>query len=206
MKLYYSPAACSLAVHIAAREAGIRFDLVKVDLLKHRLETGEPLTSVNRKNVVPVLELDSGERLTEAAVILQWLADKAGDRDLLPAPGSLERVRVQEWLNFVATELHKSFSPWLWHPETEEGTKKTVRERLAARFAILDEELSGRDYLTGDRFTVADAYAFTIVNWSNLLNVDLKPYANLRAYMDRVAARPAVRQAMSAEGLLKEAA
>lgn len=206
MKLYFAPGACSLAVHIIAREAGIAVDLVKVDLARHRLGSGEPLATVNRKNYVPALELDNGEILTEAAPLLQWLADLSGDRDLLPAHGTLDRFRVQEWLNFIATELHKSFSPWLWHPETEEATKKAVHAKLAARFAILEDRLGKGPFLAGERFTVADAYAFTIVSWSNLLRVDLEPFPRLAAYLRRIAARPAVREAMLAEGLLKEAA
>ncbi|MBZ6076338.1 glutathione transferase GstA [Microvirga puerhi] len=205
MKLYYAPGACSLAVHIVAREAGTPVDLVKVDLKAHKLENGADLASVNPKNAVPAIALDNGEVLTEAAVLVQWVAEQAGKSDLLPAAGTMARFRVQEWLNFVATELHKGFSP-LWHPETEEGTKRAAREKLASRFAQLDERLGRSAYLAGEHFTVADAYAFTIVNWSHFLNVDLKPFPRLSAYLDRIAARPAVREALMAEGLLKKAA
>ncbi|MCB8820112.1 glutathione transferase GstA [Microvirga rosea] len=205
MKLYYSPGACSLAVHIVAREAGTPIDLVKVDLPKHKLETGADFAAVNPKNYVPAVELDTGDVLTEASVLVQWVAEQAGNTALLPAAGTMERFRVQEWLNFIATELHKTFS-WLWHPETEEGTRKTVRGKLAARFAQLDERLGRSPYLAGDHFTVADAYAFTIVNWANFLQVDLKPFPHLSDYLNRVAARPAVRAALTAEGLLKQAA
>ncbi|AWM87648.1 glutathione transferase GstA [Microvirga sp. 17 mud 1-3] len=206
MKLYYAPGACSLAVHIVARETDIPLDLAKVDLARHRTDTGADLATVNPKNVVPALALDNGEALTEAAVILQWLAERAGRSDLLPAVGTLERYRVLEWLNFVATELHKGFSPWLWHSDTAEATKKAVHTKLALRFGFMEERLGTSPYLAGDDFTVADAYAFTILNWSHMLNVDLGPFPRLRAYLDRIASRPAVREAMQAEGLLKQAA
>jgi glutathione S-transferase len=206
MKLYYAPGACSLAPHIVAREAGVPVDLVKVDLVKHRLEDGSDYKAVNPRGYVPLVELEDGERFTEAAVIVQLLAERGRNPDLLPPAGSRERLRVQSWLNFIATELHKTFSPWLWHKETAESTQQAAKAKLAARFAELDRLLAGQPYLTGEKFTVADAYAFTIVNWSNFLKVDLTPYPNLSAFLDRVAARPAVQEALHAEGLLKRAA
>ena len=206
MKLYYAPGTCSLAPHIVAREAGLPIDLVKVDIFTHRTVDGADYLAINPRGYVPLLELDDGERVTEAAVLVQFLADEAGATDLLPPAGTRERLRVQGWLNFVATELHKTFSPWLWHKETAESTKAAARAKLALRFAEMDRVLADRPYLTGERFTVADAYAFAIANWSNYLAVDLRPYPNLSAFLDRVAARPAVREAMSAEGLLKKAA
>ncbi|MDF2763825.1 MAG: glutathione transferase GstA [Rhodospirillales bacterium] len=206
MKLYYAPGACSLAPHIVAREAGVPVDLVKVDLVKHRLEDGSDYKVVNPRGYVPLVELEDGERFTEAAVIVQLLAERGRNPDLLPPAGSRERLRVQSWLNFIATELHKTFSPWLWHKETAESTQQAAKAKLAARFAELDRLLAGQPYLTGDKFTVADAYGFTIVNWSNFLKVDLNPYPNLSAFLDRVAARPAVQEALRAEGLLKRAA
>ena len=205
MKLYYSPGACSLAPHIVAREAGLAIDLVKVDLATHRTETGEDYFKINPRGYVPALEID-GELHTEVAALVQYLAEQAPASTLLPPAGTMERFRVQQWLTFVSSELHKTFSPWLWHAETAESTKQAAREKLAVRFAELDRHLADRPYLTGDTFTVADAYAFTIVNWSNFLKIDLKPYPNLSAFMARVAARPKVREALKAERLLAAAA
>jgi glutathione S-transferase len=206
VKLYHSPAACSLAAHIVAREAGVPIELVKVDLSTHRLDDGTDYYTINPRGYVPLLELDDGTRLTEVSAIVQYLADLAPEAQLLPPPGTLERVKVQQWLTFVSSELHKAFSPWLWHKETAESTKKDVLSRLARHFAELDRLLSQQPYLTGGRFTVADAYAYTIVNWANYLMVSLKPYPALVAYLARVAARPRVEQALVAEGLVKKAA
>jgi glutathione S-transferase len=206
MKLYYAPGACSLAPHIVAREAGLQLDLIKVDLMRHKLEDGSDYKAVNPRGYVPLLQLEDGERLTEAAVLVQFLAERGRNPDLLPPAGTRDRLRVQQWLNFIATELHKTFSPWLWHKETAESTKEAARAKLATRFAELDGVLEKQPYLTSERFTVADAYAFVIVNWSNFLGLDLRPYPNLSMFLDRVAARPAVREALSAEGLLKKAA
>ncbi len=203
MKLHYFPVACSLAVHIALREAGLAFELSKVDLFAHRLEGGAPLSDVNPKNYVPALETDDGAVLTEAAAILQWVAEQAPDRQLLPAAGTMELQRAREWLNFIATELHKGFSPWLWHKETEKATRAQVIDKLNTRFALVERQLSGRRYLLGDSFGVVDAYLFTILNWADVLHVDIKAYPAIRAYLGRVAARPAVRDALVAEGLAK---
>ena len=205
MKLYYSPGACSLAPHIVAREAGLAIDLVKVDLATHRTEAGEDYFAINPRGYVPALEID-GELHTEVAALVQYLAEQAPASGLLPPAGTMERFRVQQWLVFVASELHKTFSPWLWHAETAESTSQAARAKLAVRFAELDRHLAERAYLTGDSFTVADAYAFTIVNWSNFLKIDLKPYRNLSAFMTRVAARPKVRDALKAERLIAAAA
>lgn len=205
MKLYYSPGACSLAPHIVAREAGLAVDLVKVDLMTHKTETGADYFRINPRGYVPALEID-GELHTEVAALVQYLAEQAPASKLLPPAGTMERFRVQQWLTFVSSELHKTFSPWLWHAETAESTKQAAREKLATRFAELDRHLADRAYLMGDSFTVADAYAFTIVNWSNFLKIDLKPYPNLSAFMARVAARPKVREALKAERLVAAAA
>jgi glutathione S-transferase len=205
MKLYYAPGACSLAPHIVAREAGLKLDLDRLDFATRRTEGGEDFSAVNPKGYVPALRLDSGEVLTEVATLVQYLADQAPRSDLAPAAGTMERYRLQEWLTFVSTEIHKGFGP-LWKPDTPEAMKDIVRANLAKRFAYLDGELADRPYLTGERFTAADAYLFTVVNWTNVHAIDLKPYPNLKAFMDRVAARPAVRQALEAEGLLKQAA
>lgn len=206
MKLYYSPGACSLAVHIALREAGIPFELVRVDLHSHTLDDGTDYYTINPRGYVPLLELADGTRITEAAAILQYVAELAPAAQLLPAAGTVERVQALSWLTFVSSELHKGFSPWLWHKETADSTKRAVRERLARHFEELDRLLAQQPYLLGERFSVADAYAFTIVSWSNLLLVDLKPYPALGAFLTRVAARPRTRQALETEGLIKKAA
>jgi glutathione S-transferase len=206
MKLYYAPGACSLAPHIVAREAGVPVELIKVDLAKHRLADGSDYKEINPRGYVPLLELEDGERFTEAAVLVQLLAERGSNPDLLPAADTREHWRVQSWLNFIATELHKTFSPALWHKETAESTQAAAKAKLATRFAELDLLFAKQPYLTGERFTVADAYAFTIVNWSNFLGIDLKPYPNLSAFLDRVAARQKVAEALSAEGLRKRAA
>ena len=205
MKLYYAPGACSLAPHIVAREAGLRLDLEKVDLGSGRTETGAAFAEINPKGYVPALELDTGEVLTEVTALVQYLADQAPGSGLAPAAGTTERYRLLEWLGFISTEIHKGFGP-LWKPDTPDTAKTIARNNLAKRFAYLDGRLAGGAFLLGDRFTVADAYLFTVTSWTNFHAIDLSPYPNLKAYMGRVAARPKVREAMNAEGLLKEAA
>jgi glutathione S-transferase len=202
MKLYYAPGACSLAVHIALREAGVRFDLAKVDLATHTLVDGASYLPISPRGYVPLLEFDDGTRHTEAAALLQHVADLDTSQALIGAAGTPRRLAVIEWLSFVGTELHKVFSPWLWHKETADSTRAAVKEKLAVRFAELDRHLSTRDWLTGP-FSVADAYAYTIVNWSNFLGVSLKAYPHLQAYLARVAARPHVHAALQVEGLVK---
>lgn len=203
MNLYYSPAACSLAPHIVAREAGLPVELVRVDLATHRTGTGEDYRAISPRGYVPLLELDDGTRLTEVAVLVQVLADMMPGAGLLPPAGTIDRVHVQGWLNFVATELHKAFSPWLWHKETAAETQRAVRDKLAVRFAEIERHLADRPFLLGDRFTVADAYAFTIIRWSRMLDVDLTPFPAIETYLARIAARPAVQDAMMAEGLIR---
>jgi glutathione S-transferase len=205
MKLYYSPGACSLAPHIVAREASLTIDLVKVDPAAHKAETGGDYLKINPRGYVPALEID-GELHTEVAALVQYLAEQAPQSKLLPAAGTMERFRVNQWLAFVSSELHNTFSPWLWRAETAASTRQVARDKLAVRFAELDARFATRSYLTGDTFTVADAYAFTIINWSNFLKIDLKPYPNLSAFMARVAARPKVREALEAERLIPAAA
>jgi glutathione S-transferase len=202
VKLYYAPGTCSLAPHIVAREAGLAIDLVKVDLATHKTDNGEDYTKTNPKGYVPAIELDRGEVLTEASALLQYLSDLKPQAGLLPPVGTLDRFRVIEWLTFISAELHKGFSP-LWDNGAPEATKEAARDRLANRFSYLNRHLAGRQYLTDDPFTSADAYCFTIVNWCNFLKIDLAPYPNLGAFMQRVAARPKVREALTAEGLLK---
>jgi glutathione S-transferase len=204
MKLYYSPGACSLAPHIALNEAGFAYDAVKVDLRKHLLADGTDYYTINPKGYVPLLELDDGQRLSEVAVILQYIADRKPGT-LAPAVGTLERYRVMEWLNFIATELHKQFGP-LWYPDTPDATKEKQRATLAKRFDYLAETLSTQPYLMGQSFGIADAYLFTILNWTGMLKVDLAPWPSLQQFQARVAARPKVHATLVAEGLAKEAA
>lgn len=200
MKLYYAPGACSLAVHIALREVGATFEGVAVDLATHRTADGGDYRAVSPRGYVPVLEFDDGTRHTEVAALLQHVGDLDPERALIGAPGSPRRLAVIEWLSFVGTELHKVFSPWLWHKETAESTRQWVKDRLATRFAELDARLAAQDYLTGD-YSVADAYAFTIVNWAHFLALPLSKYPHLQAYLARIARRPHVQSALRAEGL-----
>ena len=201
MQLFFSPAACSQAVHIALREAGIRFDLAKVDLATHKLADGSDYLAINPRGYVPLLQFDDGSRHTEVAALLQHVADLAPEGALIPKAGTPERLRVLEWLTFVSSELHKVFSPWLWHKETAESTRKAVKDKLAARFAELDALFGRQAFLAGSIFTVADAYAFTILGWAPMLGMSLKPYPRLDAYLQRIASRPMVRAALQAEGL-----
>ena len=201
MKLYYSPGACSLAPHIVLREGGFTFDLEKVDLGKKQTASGEDYTKINPKGYVPALKLDDGQILTEAAVIVQYLADQKPQAGLAPQLGSMERYRLMEWLNFISTEIHKQFSP-LWKPTTPEQTKQFQIELLGKRFDFLTAQLERTPYLTGDKFSVADAYLFTILSWSKLLKVDLGKWPKLgKEYLGRIADRSKVREALKAEGL-----
>ncbi len=202
MKLYYSPGACSLAPHIVASEAGVPLELEKVDLGSHKLADGSNYYDVNPRGYVPAVRINAGEPvLTEANVVVQYIADQKPESGLMPKPGTPERYRAQQWLAFVATELHKNFS-WLWYKDTPAETKTAVKEKLDKRFAELDAHLKGNAYLLGKDFSAADAYAFTIVNWVNFLGMNLNSFPNLKAYMDRVAARPKVQAALKAEGLV----
>ena len=201
-KLYFSPGACSLSPHIALREAGLPFDLILVDTRAHKLPNGGDYYAVNAKGYVPVLELDDGQRLTEGPAIVQYIADQAPAKKLAPAAGSMERYRLMEWLNFTTSELHKGFSP-LFNPATPDDYKPLAKAKLNERFAWVDSQLAGKQYLMGDTFSVADAYLFTVAGWGKHVGVDITSLANLQAYMGRVAARPAVQEALKAEGLLK---
>jgi glutathione S-transferase len=202
MKLYYAPGACSLAPHIALNEAGLAHDALKVDLRKHQLADGTDYYTINPKGYVPLLETDDGTRLSEVAVLLQYIADRKPGT-LAPAFGTMERYRLMEWLNFIATEIHKQFGP-LWDPTTPDLTKERQRAALARRFDYVAKTLSAHPYLTGDAFTIADAYLFTVVNWSGMLDVDLSPWPALQQFQARVAARPKVHATLMAEGLAKE--
>ena len=202
MKLYYSPGACSLSAHIALHEAGLAFTPMLASTKSHKLQDGTDYYTINALGYVPVLELDNGERLREGPAIVQYIADQVPDKQLAPANGTLARYRLQEWLTFIGTELHKGFSP-LFNPATPEDYKPMVRERLLQRLQWVDSQLAGKQYLMGDQFTVADGYLFTVTNWTQPTNLDISGLANLAAYRERVGARPAVQAAMKAEGLLK---
>ena len=202
MKLYYSTGACSLSPHIALHEAGLAFEAVLASTKTHQLPDGTDFYTINPLGYVPVLELDNGERLREGPAIVQYIADQVPDKQLAPANGTLVRYRLQEWLTFIGTELHKGFSP-LFNPATPDDYKPLVRERLLQRLQWVDGQLAGKQYLMGDQFTVADGYLFTVTNWAKPTNLDISDLANLAAYRERVGARPAVQAAMKAEGMLK---
>jgi glutathione S-transferase len=202
MKLYYSPGACSLSPHIALQEAGLPFDLVRVDLKAKKLEDGTDYTKINPKGQVPALGLDNGDLLTEGAVIVQAIADKVPAKNLAPANGTSERYKLQEWLNFTASELHKNFSP-LFQPVIPDDVKKFFADRIMGKFKYTDQALAGRNYLMGDHFTMPDAYMFTMLSWADRMKMDLSGLTNLMAYKARIAARPKVQDALKAEGLLK---
>lgn len=202
MKLYFSPGACSLSPHIVLRESGLAFTPVKVNLRTHQLADGGDFYAINPKGYVPVLELDDGTRLTEGPAIVQYIADKAPAAKLAPENGSIERYQLQEWLNFITAEVHKQFSP-LFDSSTAEEVKTKQREKLASRFDWISQQLGDREYLTGPNFTVADAYLFTVVNWSKSTGIDLSRWPALQSFQKRVAARPHVQEALKAEGLVK---
>ena len=204
MKLYYSPGACSLSPHIALLEAGLPYDLVKVDLRAKKLENGDDYLQVNPKGQVPALGLDSGEVLTEGPVIVQIIADKVPGKSLAPARDSAERYKLQEWLNFITGELHKNFSP-LFNPAIPDEVKNFFRDRLMGKFKYIDAQLAGHDYLMGKQFTVADGYLYTMLRWADGQKLDLAGLKNLMAFKERVNARPKVQEALTKEGLLKAA-
>ena len=202
MKLYYSPGTCSLSPHITLREAGIAVELVKVNLAAAMTEGGDNYMKINPKGYVPLLELDNGERLSEGPAIVQYIADQAPAKNLAPANGTLARYHLQEWLNFITSEVHKGFGP-LFTSDMPEVAKTLARAKLAQRFSWVNEQLDGKQFLMGDTFTVADAYLFTVAGWGKHTGVDISQYTHLTAYMARVATRPAVQAALKAEGLLK---
>jgi glutathione S-transferase len=205
MKLYYSPGACSLSPHIALLEAGLPYDLVKVDLKAKKLENGDDFLSINPKGQVPALALDSGEVVTEGPVIVQMIADKASAKNLAPARDSAERYKLLEWLNFITTELHKNFGP-MFSPVLADDAKAFFKDRVMGKFKYLDGALAGNDYLMGKQFTVADGYLFTMLSWAERMKFDLAALPNLLAYKARVGARPMVQAALVKEGLMKAAA
>lgn len=199
--LYFAPGACSLSPHIALKEAGLSFTAEQVDLKTKQLKSGGDFLKINPKGQVPSLKLPNGEILTEGPALVQWIADQAPQAHLAPANGTLARYRLQEWLNYVSTEIHKGFSP-LFNPATPDAYKAIVKDNLAKKFATLNAHFGQHKFLMGDSFSVADGYCFTCVNWANFTGIDLSPYPNLQAFMARVAGRPKVHEAMKAEGLV----
>jgi glutathione S-transferase len=202
MRLFYSSGACSLSPHIVAREAGIELNLQKVDLKTKTLVSEGDYLAINAKGSVPALELDNGEILTEGPVIAQYLADLKPEKGLAPPAGTFERYRLQEWLGYINSELHKSYSP-LFRPDTPAETRAERQAYLNRRYTLVEQRLSSQPYLLGPAFTVADAYLFTVTHWAGIVKLDLSAFPRLRAFQERVAARPAVKAAMSAEGLLQ---
>jgi glutathione S-transferase len=202
LKLYYSPGACSLSPHIVLRESGLPFTPVLASTKTHQLADGTDYYTINPKGYVPLLELDDGQRLGEGPAIVQYVADQVPARRLIAPWGTMERYRQIEWLNFISSELHKSFSP-LFNAAMPDDAKALFRERVRGRLQWVDSQLDGRPYLMGDAFSVPDAYLFTVANWSRFVGVDTAPMAHLGAFMARMAARPAVDQALQAEGLKK---
>jgi glutathione S-transferase len=198
MKLYYAAGACSLSPHIVLRETGLEFELERVDLRSKKTQSGADFLKVNPKGQVPVLVLDNGETLTEGPAVVQYIADQKPEAGLVPPPTSFERYKVQEWLNFITSELHKSFSP-LFSPATPEEYKTIAKESLAKRFDWLDTHLASTQYLHGGRFSVADAYAFVAIGWAKPMKFDLERWPNLKTWHERIAARPKVQEALKAE-------
>lgn len=201
MKLFYAPGSCSLSPHIALLEAGLKFDLEKVDMANKMTSVGD-FMKINPKGYVPALMLDNGEVLTEGAVIVQYIADQKPEAQLIGKAGSNERYRTQEWLNFISTELHKGFGP-LFNKTAPEETKTAAREKLAKRFDFLSQHFAKNNFLMGTQYTVADGYLFTVMSWADKLNFDLIKWPSLMGFMERMKTRPATNAALKAEGLLK---
>jgi glutathione S-transferase len=202
MKLYYSPGACSLSVHITLQESGLPFETALAPTKTHKLEDGSDYYSINPLGYVPLLELDDGTRITEGPAIVQYIADQAPEKKLAPTNGTLARTQLQSWLNFISSEIHKGFSP-LFNAATPMEYKTMAIDRLMTRLKWVDNQLAGKQYLMGEGYSVADPYLFTVTNWAPRVGVDITGFSNLNAYRERVAARPAVQAAMKTEGLLK---
>lgn len=202
MKLYYSPGACSLASHIALHEAGLPFEAVRVEGRAQKTAGGEDYSKVTAKNYVPALRLDDGQVLTEGTAILPYIADRKPGAGLAPAAGSIERYRLHEWLGYISTELHKNFGPF-FAPGTTDEQKAAARANLGKRFDFTQSELGAKPFLLGAQFTVADAYLFTVLGWCGFVGIDLGQWPGLKAYHERIAARPAAQAALKAEGLIK---
>jgi glutathione S-transferase len=202
MKLYYSPGACSLAPHIVLNESGLAFEPVLASTKTHQLADGTDYYTINPKGYVPLLELDNGERLSEGPVIVQYVADQVPAKNLAPAYGTMARYRLQEWLNFTTSELHKGIGG-MFNPAMPDEGKAVLRARAIGRLKWVDEQLEGKQYLMGDAFSIADPYLFTVTSWTKHTGIDISGLKNLSAFQDRMAARPAVQAAMKTEGLLK---
>jgi len=200
LKLYYVPGTCALCPHIVLHEAGVSFTAEKVNPKDKITESGQDYNAINPKGYVPALVMNNGELLTEVSVIAQYIADLVPDKKLAPLAGTLERYRLQEWLSFVSSEIHKSFSP-LYNPKYSDDARVLQKERLNLRLGVAAKMLAGKDYLMGKTFTVADAYLYTVLRWSPRFGIDLATWPALQSYMERIAARPAVKAAMAEEGL-----
>jgi len=198
VKLYYSTGACSFSPHVVMRELGIPVELVRYDADTHTLENGADYSAINPKMYVPALELEDGQVLTEGPAIVQYLADKKPEAGLAPPNGTLERYRLQEMLGYINSEIHKAYSP-LFHASTPAETRADRASYLTKRYALLDKMLEGKEYLLGDRFTVADAYLYTVTRWARAVKLDLSAFANVKAFMDRIGERPSVQAALAAE-------
>lgn len=200
MKLYFAPGACSLSPHICLREIGLQFDLEQVDLAAKKTKSGGDYWTINPKGYVPALEIRPGEVMTEGPAIVQYISDQKPDAGLVPKAGTAERYRAQERLNFISSEIHKTLG-WMFNPQLPEAFRTTAVDRLGKRFDALSADLDGKQYLAGDKFGAADAYLFTVMRWTPKLKVSLDKWPNLTAFMDRVAKRPKVQEALKAEGI-----
>lgn len=201
MKLYFSPGACGLASQMILREAGLKFELVKVDLASKTYGEGKDFNAVNPKGYIPVLEFDSGERLTEGAAILQWVADQVPEKNLIPKAGTMERYRAIEWLNYIATEVHKSFSPLFGAMKAKEEVPERMISTLLRRLSYVNEQLSKTPYLMGEQFTVADAYLYNVARWARVMKVDISEMKGLVAFLERVSERPSAHASTEGEGI-----
>ena len=202
LKLYYSPGACSLSPHIALLEAGLPFELEQVDTKAKKTKSGADYLPINPNGYVPALKIAEGQVLTEGPAIVQWIADQRPETHLAPANGTLERAHLQQWLNFISTEIHKSYSP-LFSAETPDAYKTITKDKLFKRYAYVNDQLKGKQFLLGNHFTVADGYLFTVTNWANFLKLDLSEFREVAQFSDRIHSRPKVLQALKAEGLAK---
>ncbi|MBI1212658.1 MAG: glutathione transferase GstA [Alphaproteobacteria bacterium] len=202
IKLYYSPGACSLSPHIALCESGLQFEIEKVDTKAKKTASGGDYLAINPNGYVPALQIADGKVITEGPAIVQWIADQAPQTHLAPPNGTWERTQLQQWLNFISTEIHKSYSP-LFSADVPDAYKAMTKDKLFKRYAYVNDQLKGREFLVGNNFTVADGYLFTVTNWANFLKLDLSEYREVRAFSDRVNSRPKVLQALKAEGLVK---
>lgn len=198
MKLYFSPGACSQASTIAFHEAGVPVELVRVDTKTHTLKDGSDYYKINPRGYVPAIQLDSGEVFTEGAALLQFIGDQKPESAVIPKVGTLERFRANEWLTFISSEIHKSYSP-LFNPTLDDAAKATFKDKLAKRFDALDKHFADHKFLMGEQFIVADGYLYTVISWSNGVGLDLSKWPNLAAFRQRVADRPKVKAALQAE-------